>query len=68
VEIRHGERNLLGWPKTGEEAKLIVVTLSFDPIRVNLRDQRLGILDPEWVGPRTIFASHPTALKTQCRI
>jgi len=35
---------------------------------MNLRDQRLGILDPEWVGPHTILASHPSALETQCRI
>jgi hypothetical protein len=68
VEVCDRQRNLFGGAHAGEKSELVVVALRFTPLVMDCGDQRLGVLNPEWIGDGPVFPAHADALQPTRRV
>ena len=68
IEVIDDQCDLFGGSQSGEETKLVIVTLYLAPISMNGRDERLGLLNGEGIDDRPISPANLGAFKAQCGI
>ncbi len=63
IEVGHRERNLFRRSQAREEPKFIVVALRFAPVAVKRRNERLRLVNREWIDDGPILALDARALE-----
>src|SRR5258708_26530032 len=62
------KRDLFGGPHSREEPELIIVALRLAPIAMDRGDERLRLLDIEWIDFCPIFLQYAGALEPKSRV